>query len=734
MLYSWFAAACICLIFQGQMKAQSAFTLPDSSGGQHHTQATLLLSADTAKPGDTVWAGLDLKMDPDWHTYWKSPGDAGMATEIKWQLPPGVTAGEIQWPLPKKLPPAEVTTYGYEGETMLLVPLTLAGNLAAGPLDLKADVSWLECKEQCIPVKVSVAATLNIGTETKSSTDAAAIQSWAGKVPKPLHDWTVNAWWESTTNADQRLLNVALNGPAIRDKWVAPDSVDFYPDASDQYSIQGGTEKITAPNSDDALRKVVQKFGGNWPATVSGTLAFQFGNTREGMTVSLPVAASAPVAAVTATPAPAAAVTTGQTEKPLWLMLISAFLGGLILNIMPCVLPVISLKVLGFVREAHGSAQRIRVFGAAYAAGVLFSFLVLAVVMIGLRAAGHQVGWGMQFGSPIFIVCLTTLVTLVALNLFGIFEVTLGGRAMNAANELASKSGVPGAFFNGMLATALATSCTAPILGSALGFALVRPAAIILLIFLLIGVGLASPYLVLSWNPAWLKYLPKPGAWMEKFKIAMGFPMLGAMVWLLYIAQATYGKNVFWLGGFLVFVAVAAWVFGEFYQRGRQRRGLALALVVILLITGYVYALENELHWRTPPPATETSSTTTVESDPGGIQWHPWSPQAVADARAKGRPVLVDFTADWCVNCLANKKLSIDIPSVRSKLHDINAVTLIGDDTRYLDSITTELQRFGRAGVPLVLVYPKNPEAQPIVLPEVLTPGIVLDALQQAAE
>jgi thiol:disulfide interchange protein DsbD len=395
---------------------------------------------------------------------------------------------------------------------------------------------------------------------------------------------------------------------------------------------------------------------------------------------------------------------------------------------MPCVLPVIALKILGFVSEAKSEPRRVRALGLIYALGVLFSFLVLAGIIIGVKAAGNQIGWGFQFGNPIFLVCLITLVTLVALNLFGVFEVTLGGRALDTAGELASKHGAAGAFFNGVLATALATPCTAPFLGAALGFAFAQNATTIIFIFLAAGLGLAAPYVLLSWNPAWLKFLPKPGAWMEKFKIAMGFPMLATTVWLLYVATGTYGKDVAWLGGFLVVVALAAWIFGEFIQRGRHGKFLAGVIVLLLLIGGYVLILEKTLHWRAPMIAT-------LAGNPADkIDWQPWSPAAVAQARAGGHPVIVDFTADWCLTCQVNKKTSLEIPSVEKKLKDLNFITLVGDYTHTPADITAELTRYQRAGVPLVLVYPKNADAQPLVLPEVLTPGIVLNSLDQAAK
>jgi thiol:disulfide interchange protein DsbD len=412
-------------------------------------------------------------------------------------------------------------------------------------------------------------------------------------------------------------------------------------------------------------------------------------------------------------------------------MLLYALIGGLILNIMPCVLPVIALKILGFVGQARDNPREVRTLGFIYTAGVLVSFLVLAALVIAVKAAGNKAGWGMQFGNPQFIVALTVLIILVALNLFGVFEVTLSGRVLDATGGLTSKHGRAGAFFNGVLATALATPCTAPFLGVALGFAFAQTAPIIVLMFLTVGMGLALPYLILSWQPAWLKFLPKPGAWMEKFKIAMGFPMLATAVWLFTLTPTFYGGRVWALGFFLVIVAMAAWIFGDFFQRGRKRRGFALAFAIALIVTGYAYAIENQLRWRSPLSPDERAGT--LKESPDGIDWQRWSPKAVADARASGRPVLVDFTADWCLTCQVNKKTSIEISSVRTKLKEINAVALLGDYTRLPADITEELNHFGRAGVPLVLVYPKNAEEPPIVLPEALTPGIVLNALERAA-
>ncbi len=694
-----------------------------------HTQVQLLLSADTAKPGDTIWAGVDLKMESGWHTYWKNPGEAGQAPDIKWQLPAGVTAGDIQWPLPKKLPPADVTTYGYQDEVVLLVPLTLASNLPAGPLNFAAKVSWLECNESCIPASGGVQAVLNVGADNKTSADAATLAEWQSKTPLLDNPYALSAWWETPATNETRSLIIANQQPVDAAKNIKFDSVDFFPDASDAFEVQSATEIISANAADLRIRKVVKKYSGDWPQEISGVLVLNDGgNGERAIQIKLPVGNAAPSSKTIPNPDNSPA----SPAQSLWHMLLFAFIGGLILNIMPCVLPVIALKILGFVSEAKSEPRRVRNLGLIYAVGVLLSFLVLATLVIGVKAAGNHAGWGMQFGSPVFIVCLTTLVTLVALNLFGVFEVILGGGALNAAGELASKHGAAGAFFNGVLATVLATPCTAPFLGAALGFAFAQSAAVIVLIFLTVGLGLASPYILLSWNPAWLKFLPKPGAWMEKFKIAMGFPMLATVIWLFNIAASSYGKNVLWLGIFLVVVAFAAWIFGEFVQRGRSSKGVALAFVVILLLGGYEFALEKELDWRNAlPPKVTTGS---LKESAEGIDWQRWSPGALAVARASGQPVLVDFTADWCLTCQVNKKTSIEVATVREKLKSLNVIALLGDYTHFPDAITAELNRYHRAGVPLVLVYPKNIDAAAIVLPEVLTPSLVLAALDRAAK
>ncbi len=676
------------------------FILSGGAARAAHTEVQLILFSNPAAPGTTILAGVRLRMEPGWHTYWKNPGAAGEATEIKWQLPAGITAGKIQWPLPAKLPPAEVTTYGYENEVMLLVPLTIAATVAPGDLSLSAKVSWLECKESCIPSSTQISGVLQVANESQPTAKAPVLAAWHDKVPKIVENSGIQAWWETTTTNDTRTLNLQWPGKA--------EGPEYFPAASDDFEIQGPTEIIPDDAGVIHLRKQVKKYSGDWPRQISGV----FANAGNAIETTIPVA-STPPTPVGATEMPTSPAANSQ---PLWLMLIYAFIGGLILNIMPCVLPVIALKILGFVREASSEPRRVRNLGLIYALGVLVSFLALAVVVIGVNAAGHHAGWGMQFGNPIFLVCLTTLVTLVALNLFGVFEVTLGSRAMNSASELAAKHGAPGAFFNGLLATVLATPCTAPFLAPALGFAFAQKPPTIISIFLFVGLGLSTPYVLLSCNPALLKFLPKPGAWMEKFKIAMGFPMLATVVWLFNVAADSYGKRVLWLGVFLVIVAFAAWIFGEFSQRGRQHRSMAGILAVLLLAGGYYFALENELNWREAIPVTEA-----IRSPPdstGGIEWQRWSPEAIAKARADGKAVLVDFTASWCVTCNAIVKPALENSAVAEKIKETGTVPLLADYTRTPPDITEELSKYKSAGVPLVLVYPKNPDLPAVVLPQ----------------
>lgn len=696
-----------------------------------HTTVELVLSVEAARPGDTVLAGIRLRSEPRWHTYWKNGGESGAPTEIKWQLPAGLTAGEIQWPTPERYVAEGLTTYVYHGETLLLVPLKVAADAKPGALELKAKVEWLECEELCIPGDGEIAGTLQIGSEPKPSTHAATLEAARKKLPqtgvlKPTAEWT-------GPSASPRSL--ALRWPDA----ARAAEAEFFPEAGDGFEILPAIEAL--PDGRGLALKVSSS-ANTWPKQLRGVVVFKVDGQRQAHEVATEIAGagttqSAPRTRGAAAPddvraAEAVAATTAPVFPPLGvllLQLLAALGGGVILNLMPCVLPILSLKVLSLVRQSGQAASVARRHSLLYTLGVLVSFWIVAGLVLG----GQLATWGAQFQDARFIVVITVLLVLVALNLFGVFELLLPGRAAGAAANLASREGDSGAFFNGVLAVVLGASCVAPLMAAAIGWAVSQPPVVVVMVFTALGLGLALPYLLVTFFPPLRAMLPKPGAWMEKFKMAMGFPMLATAAWTFSLSVDHYGgEGVLWLGLSLVLLALAVWIYGEFVQRGSRRTGLATVIALLCAGLGYGFALEHKLDWR--HPNYDQLGNTAPANTADGIQWQPWSTEAVAAARAEGRPVFVDFTAKWCLTCKANLASSIEIASVRAKLKEINAVALLGDFTLKDPKIAEELKRFERAGVPLVLVYPRNATAPPEILPSLLTPGIVLDALERAAK
>lgn len=715
--------------------------LGGATGQAANTSARLFLDSIEAKPGDTVLAAVELKHNPGWHTYWVNSGDSGYATTIKWTLPEGVEAGPIQWPVPIKSVFEGEHLYGYEGTITLLVPITVSAGAKAGKAELKASVNWLECEKLCIPGSAKLSGALVIGVEKKASPEAALIAEAKLQLPKSAEGISAKAYWADAGSSNRTLVV----------EWTTTNAYsEFFNYSSPDMTLKGAS---VAGQSGPAVRQIRKQAildGEKWPTEISGVLAGgPDAHATVGYEVKLPILGAAGPVVTSLAPA--------IPFEELMLKFALGLLGGLILNVMPCVLPVIALKILGVVNQNRSNPARVRAHGYAYGAGVIFSFVVMAACIVGFRSVGVRLLWGSQFGSPVFLILLTVLMLLVALSLFGVFEVTLSGRVMDAASRVASSStefftktfskkgdtaqvaaaggsdgGIFDSFFNGVFATMMGVSCTAPVLSAAVGFALNQPAPIVFGMFICVGLGLAGPYMILSMNPALLKFLPRPGAWMEKFKIAMGFPMLATAVWLFSVAAGMFPGRTLWLGLSLVMIAAAAWVFGEFVQRGFPSGGLGKKLgwvaVFALVGLGYGYGLEKELDWRNPPPANALGGT---QKD-GGIPWQPWSKEAIAKAQAEGRPVLVDFTADWCVNCQVNKRNAIEVPAVEEKLKEINALTLIGDFTRTPQDMADEILSHGRAGVPLVLVYPGKPGAKPEILPELFSKSTMLEALERA--
>ena len=704
--------------------------LTASTGAQSRTQASLLLSSEAARPGDTVTAAVRLKMDAGWHTYWRNPGESGLATTIEWTLPAGVAAGEILWPPPEAYVAEGMTTYVHHDEALLLVPLKLAADLKPGRLELKAKVQWLECQIACVPGDADLKGVLEIANTARPSASASLIEAARQRLPVPAGSLEAQGRWENPPAGESATL--IIEGKAL--DGFAPSN--FYPYPNEQAEIAPAANVLTAEPGRFRLSKTVKRSGDPFPERIDGllVLADAKGKPLKSHEISLALGAerTGPVVGAANRDGASAAGATAHNVS-LLKMLGLAFLGGLILNIMPCVLPVIALKILGFVQQSREAPARVRKFGLMYALGVLVSFMVLAGLVIQVQLAGDAASWGMQMQNPYFRLALLLIVTLVALNLFGLFEITMPGAALGSAAGLASKEGMTGAFFSGVLATALATPCTAPFLAVALGFAFTQPPWVILIIFATVGVGLALPYVLLSWQPGWLRFVPKPGAWMLRFKVAMGFPMLATAVWLFDLTTPAFGPGaVLWLGLFLSVLALAVWVWGEFVQRGRQRRGVAMAVSLGLLLFNYLYVLEAQLQWRTPPTASADADI--IKDSPEGIEWHRWSAAAVERARQEGHPVLVDFTAKWCLTCKRNKSAAIEIPAVREKLKSLNFRAFRADNTDRSPLIAAELKRFERAGVPLVLVFSKTVSQAPVVLPEWLTPALVLEALDNAAK
>lgn len=686
------------------------------SWAQAHVQASLV-SADTSiQPGRPFTVALRLEHEPHWHTYWLNPG-TGLPTSLRWTLPAGFKADEIQWPAPLVLKDrtGAVVGNGYEGETFLLVKITPPSSLPIGTsVDLKAAAEWLMCSDVCIPGNAKVALTLPVAAEPPqpNATWATKIADTAANLPKPSSNWKITAQRGAQT--------VVLTLTPARADAVAPKGLHFFGEDSliafdlpqTSETLASGVLTMTLPVSPDAsletsrLRGVVTSANG-WDGKAS----------QSGLRLDVSLDGAATGAAKTATPAvqsgapAAAAATLGGT-------LLLAFVGGLILNLMPCVFPVLGIKILGFVNQAGHHRKKVVAHGLVFALGVLLSFWTLASVLAILRAGGDQLGWGFQLQSPAFVFTLAVLMLVFAMNMSGVFE--FGLRATSVGGELQTKSGYAGSFFTGVLATVVATPCSAPFLAPALGAALALSTIESFAIFTAIAVGLALPYLLLSIFPGAIKVLPRPGAWMETFKQFMAFPLyatVGYLVWVLAGQVSDEGLQNVLFG--LVLVALAVWFYGRWNAPGASpgRVKFGVGALVAVGIAGF---------WLGWPQGTRAQMTPQAGSNE--IVWEPWSPEAVAKLRAEGRVVYVDFTARWCATCQANKKLVFHSDAVLSRFAEKKIATLRADWTNKDPRITAELARYNRSAVPFNLIWFPGRE-EPVPLPELLTPGTVLNAL-----
>ncbi|KMO14122.1 protein-disulfide reductase DsbD family protein [Methylobacterium platani] len=673
-------------------------------------RAELVTEESAVAPGATLTAGVRLTMKPGWHVYWRNPGDSGLPPEIAWSLPAGFSAGAVAWPAPERIPVGDLMNFGYEDEVLLTVPVAVPATLGPGPVSLRAKVSYLVCERECVPGEASLATSLPVapaGTSPRPDPRAAALFAQErARLPVPA-PWPVRLRQESGTP----VLDIAAPGLKARDVAFFPYSETALEHAAAQVATSDGAglhlrlqrssqaaADAPAPGADGVLTLTED--------TESGPVrrAYALGDAAP------PAPAAASPAVTTPVAAPAA---TGEAEG-LWHAALLAFLGGLLLNLMPCVFPVLSIKVLSLVRHSGESPARVRLHGLAYAAGVLATFLGLAGLLIALRAGGAQIGWGFQLQSPLVVAGLAYGLLAMGLSLSGVWH--LGGRAAGLGDGLARRAGLEGSFFTGVLATVVATPCTAPFMGAAVGYGLTQGAAVALTVFAALGLGLALPFALLAAWPAGLRRLPRPGAWMETLKGILAFPLYLTVAWLVWVLSQQVGPTGLMAGlTGLVLVGFCAWTIERGRMAGPLARRSAQAAVLLGLVglAGLLVALDRD---RAGPVAVAAAD---------GIE--PFSRARLDALLAEHRPVFVNMTAAWCITCQVNDRATLRAAAVREafKAHDI--AQLKGDWTNQNPEITRVLEANGRSGVPLYLLY--DGRGGVAVLPQILTEATVRDAL-----
>jgi thiol:disulfide interchange protein DsbD len=674
-----------------------------------HVEAQLVSDVKSAQPGKPVLVGLKLRMIPDWHTYWKNPGDSGLPTRIHWQLPEGWTASEIRWPYPTLLPVGPLMNYGYEDDIVLLSTLTPPADAKPGTAEIRAKVEWLVCKDICVPEKGELTLALPISTAPPEQDPRflAHIERAQEMLPVQPEGWT------SAAAIAGKSLVVRITAPAGK---TLPDKVTFFPER-EELIVPAAPEKVVRDGQSLTIKMQLADPPPKDVASVAGVAVAAAGwpgtDGRRALQVAAPMVASLPGAAAGAIAGGGAGDGIGGSFA---LALVFAFVGGLILNLMPCVFPVLGIKVMGFVKHAHGHPSAMRAQGAMFAIGVLVSFVALAGLMLALRAGGAQLGWGFQLQSPVVVALLACLFFVLALNLAGVFE--WGAFAQSMTSNLGARGRYADAFLSGVLATVVATPCTAPFMGAALGYTMTQGAGLALAVFFMLGVGMALPVFVLSLYPALLKRMPKPGAWMETFKQVLAFPLFATVAWLAWVLGAQSGNDaVLALTMGLVLIGLGAWMYGRWAHVGARWQP---ALGALLAVAGLAVA------W--PPAGGGAPGTGTAAAHESG--WEAWSPEKVQALLAQGRPVFVDFTAAWCVTCQVNKRVALHDDAVVKAFAARGIATLQADWTRQDPRITEALAALGRNAVPVYALYIPGDDA-PHLLPEVLTPSIVLTALEK---
>jgi thiol:disulfide interchange protein DsbD len=702
-----FLAFLLALLVAGPAFAQSPPT-QSSVVKTENIRAELVSEVSEVKAGEPFWVGLHFAIRPKWHTYWKNPGDSGLPTEINWKLPAGAKADPIVWPAPTFFDIGGVINYGYHDDVVLLTKITPPAD-ASGPMVLNADANWLVCEDVCIPEEGKFSLSLPVGPAAKPGDDGTRALFDKARRTVPMESpWPARFGLSKAGDPMLVIDAKGLKADTIRDAYFFP--AEWGPVAN----MAKQSVSVTA----DGIRIPLKKGDAKAPAAqqIAGTLVLtektDGGEQRQAFEIVAKndpaVAASGPLMA------------TGGESISLVQALLFALLGGLILNLMPCVFPVLAMKAAAFVRHGGHARSAMRRDALAYTAGVLVAFGAMAAVVVAIRATVGDVSWGFQFQSPIFSLLVAYLFFVIGLNLAGMFEV--GGSFAGVGQGLTAKSGTTGAFFTGVLAVVVATPCTAPFMAAALGFALSQPAPQTFAVLLAMGLGLALPFLALATVPALQRLMPRPGLWMDRLRQFLAFPMFASAVWMIWVLTQQTGPDgvIYALGG-MVLIAFAIWLM-RISSAGTigswLRRGLAAAAV--LLAFAAVLKLEDG-----PAAASSNGPSQGVRFE----GWERFSRDRMTQAAAAGKPVFVDFSAAWCITCLVNERVALETPAARQAFEQTGTVKLKGDWTNRDPEITGLLKELGRAGVPLYLYWAPG-ASSPKILPQVLTEASVIAELQ----
>lgn len=664
----------------------------------NHAAVRIVPERTAVGPGETILVAIEQTIDPGWHTYWKNPGDSGTAPVIEWTLPPGFTAGDIRWPPPKKILIESMGNYGYEGTVTLLQEITASHDMPPGPVVLKMEIGLLVCSDICIPEQSAHEFTLN--DPANVADNGALIDAAYAGLPDPF------VWDIAFRESDGQLVLTAHDTSYGLTKMIPRSGmIDLIPD---DWGIIDNAEETDVEITESSLilrqKRGDRKLDGF--ETLEGLVVFTAddGSVQSFAFTALPDPAWRPVQQnIPDAYAPIPPTLPQHATITFPVAILFALLGGLILNLMPCVFPVLSLKALKLCRLSEAEPGAARAHGLFYTAGILVCFAVFAILMSALRSAGA--GWGFQLQNPAFVLILTYLLFLIGLNLSGFFEI--GGRMGGTGARLTQGEGHAATFFSGVLAAIVATPCTAPFMAAAVGFALTQGFAVSFAIFMALGFGLAFPYLALSFVPALRGVMPKPGAWMEVFRQFLAFPMFASAAWLAWVyGQQTGGQGALAVLLGCVAVAGAVWLW-------RMRRVVPGILALFLVIAAF-------LPLQTRPPQT--------------MEWTPFTTESFAKLEAGNDPLFVNMTADWCITCKVNERIALETNEMKTLFSERKTVRIKGDWTRYDPEITAYLARFGRNGVPLYVYYGPRGDSgqrpQPVVLPQLLTPGIVREAIE----